>query len=109
MSAPDGGPAFPFKCPGSTTAPEVYYGMTLRDYFAAQALNGYLAGRNCDRDAASRFCVEPVAAACYAYADAVLAAGYKDAALPPQPAAPAVTTTSQRMNTTPITESATRS
>lgn len=31
----DGGPAFPFKCQGPTTAPEVYYGMALRDYLAA--------------------------------------------------------------------------
>lgn len=31
----DGGPAFPFACQGPTTAPEFYYGMTLRDYFAA--------------------------------------------------------------------------
>ena len=76
----DGGPAFPFKCQGSTTAPEFYYGMTLRDYFAAQALNGYLAGRNSNRDEASRFCVDPVAAACYAYADAMLAARERKAA-----------------------------
>lgn len=31
----DGGPAFPFRCQGPTTAPEVYYGASLRDYFAA--------------------------------------------------------------------------
>ena len=36
----DGGPAFPFKCQGPTTAPEVYYGMTLRDWFAGQAASG---------------------------------------------------------------------
>lgn len=34
----DGGLAFPFKCQGPTTAPEIYYGMTLRDYFAAKAM-----------------------------------------------------------------------
>lgn len=33
-----GGPAFPFKCQGPTTAPEFYYGMTLRDYFASKAM-----------------------------------------------------------------------
>lgn len=33
-------PAFPFKCQGPTTAPEIYYGMTLRDYFAAKAMLG---------------------------------------------------------------------
>jgi len=32
-----GGSAFPFKYQGPTTAPEIYYGMTLRDYFAAKA------------------------------------------------------------------------
>jgi len=30
----DGGPAFPFKCQGQTTGPEIYYGMSLRDWFA---------------------------------------------------------------------------
>ena len=82
MSAPDGGPAFPVVASTGDPRDGVYCrdGMTLRDYFAAQALNGYLAGRNCDRDAASRFCVDPVAAACYAYADAMLAAREKDAA-----------------------------
>ena len=39
----DGGPAFPFKCQGPTTGPETYYGMTLRDYFAAAALQGLIA------------------------------------------------------------------
>ena len=38
MSKPDGGPAFPIT--GVLTAP-VYNGMTLRDYFASAALQGY--------------------------------------------------------------------
>lgn len=38
-----GGPAFPFKCQGPTTAPEIYYGMDLRDWFAGKALQGILA------------------------------------------------------------------
>ena len=38
----DGGPAFPFTCQGPTTAPEIYYGMTLRDYFAGQAIIGII-------------------------------------------------------------------
>lgn len=39
MSTKDtGGPAFPLSCEGPTTAPEFYYGMTLRDYFAAKAM-----------------------------------------------------------------------
>ena len=31
-------PAFPSTNQGPTTAPEIYYGMTLRDYFAAKAV-----------------------------------------------------------------------
>ena len=31
-------PAFPSTDQGPTTAPEIYYGMTLRDYFAAKAM-----------------------------------------------------------------------
>ena len=31
-------PAFPSTNQGPTTAPEIYYGMTLRDYFAAKAM-----------------------------------------------------------------------
>ena len=40
MSKNDGGLAFPFACQGPTTGPEFYYGMTLRDYFFAAALQG---------------------------------------------------------------------
>jgi hypothetical protein len=36
-------PAFPFACQGPTTAPEIYYGITIRDYFAAAALQGLIA------------------------------------------------------------------
>ena len=42
MNEKTGGPAFPFECQGPTTAPEFYYGMTLRDYFAAKAMQGLL-------------------------------------------------------------------
>ncbi len=63
----DGGPAFPFKCQGATTAPEVYYGMTLRDYFAAKALNGWLASE--DRITLTE---DAVADVCYGYADAMI-------------------------------------
>jgi len=34
----DGGSAFPFQCQGPTTAPEFYYGMSLRMYLAAKAI-----------------------------------------------------------------------
>ena len=81
MSAQDGGPAFPFKCQGSTTAPEFYYGMTLRDYFAAQALVGCLSNHNLllrvDGESIES---TRVAAADYAYAlaDAMLRARDKE-------------------------------
>lgn len=39
----DGGLAFPFAYQGPTTGPEVYYGMTLRDWFAGMAMQGILA------------------------------------------------------------------
>jgi hypothetical protein len=46
-------------------------GMTLRDWFAGQALGAYLAGRNGD----SRDTARPhVAQTCYEYADAMLKA-----------------------------------
>jgi len=69
MNRDTGGPAFPV---GTS-----YQGMPLRDYFAAKALSGLLAGL--DRDA-RRFMereAEPAAAmakACYTMADAMLKA-----------------------------------
>lgn len=52
-------------------------GMSLRDWFAGQALAAYLAGRNRDsRDTAT----PNTAASCYAYADAMLAARNKEVA-----------------------------
>ena len=61
-----GGPAFPFKCQGTTTAPETYYGMTLRDYFAAKALPVVMPdNRVYPRDAAR---------AAYQFADAMMEA-----------------------------------
>lgn len=43
MSKDTSEPAFPFTCQGPTTGPEFYYGLSMRDYFAAQALQGMLA------------------------------------------------------------------
>lgn len=77
MSARDsGGPAFPQH--GWTKDPDTLkrmresgIGMTLRDWFAGNALQAYLAGRNIDsRDANQNV----VARTCYSYADAMLAA-----------------------------------
>ena len=62
-------PAFPSTTQGPTTAPEIYYGMTLRDYFAAKAMQSYLLDK--DRDS---FTFEQWAAASYEMADAMLEA-----------------------------------
>jgi len=35
-------PAYPFAFQGPTTAPETYYGLTKREYFAAMAMQGIL-------------------------------------------------------------------
>jgi hypothetical protein len=64
----DGGPAFPLPSEPGFPAE---MGMTLRDWFAGQALGAYLAGRNGD----SRDTARPhVAQTCYEYADAMLKA-----------------------------------
>lgn len=61
-------PAFPStKAP--TTAPEIYYGITIRDYFAAKAMQSYLLDK--DRDS---FTFEQWATASYKMADAMLKA-----------------------------------
>lgn len=66
MNVQDGGPAFPV----SEYSHED--GMTLRDYFAAQALEGILAG---DTAQEIRFEErERVSGCCYAWADAMLKA-----------------------------------
>lgn len=40
MNAHD--PAFPFQCQGATTAPEIYYGMSVRTHLAGQMMAGLL-------------------------------------------------------------------
>ena len=72
----DGGPAFP--------VPEMHYGtdtkqrcdnqgMTLRDWFAGMALQGYLAGRNnCADENPMNFERARAASDCYRYADAMI-------------------------------------
>jgi len=75
----DGGPAYP--CHGSNGA-DFQYGMTLRAYFAAAALQGWLAGP-CQGDILDDYLDDDkafaehqaiVAQSCYGYADAMLAA-----------------------------------
>lgn len=67
MSNPinDGGPAFPR---GKDCFGAVQDGMTMRDYFAGQALAGMLADSTCTASSAK------LAAASYEVADAMLAA-----------------------------------
>ena len=63
MSAPikDGGSAFPVMYCSE--------GMSLRDYFAGQALAGMMGHKDC-----SAWTVNEVSSDCYAHADAMLAA-----------------------------------
>ncbi len=73
MDKPDGGPAFPFSAlsPGG---PDIYKdneGMSLRDYFAGQALVGMLASdSSVDRTKVNK---AVWSSAAYAFADAMLA------------------------------------
>ena len=62
-------PAFPSTNQGPTTAPEIYYGITIRDYFAAKAMQSYLLDK--DRDS---FTFDQWANAAYEMADAMLEA-----------------------------------
>lgn len=80
-SIKDGGPAFPragflseIKTPEQVIAQyenKPQQGMTLRDYFAGQALAGIVMNYTTQKFGASEF---TVAAAAYQYADAMLAA-----------------------------------
>jgi hypothetical protein len=67
----DGGPAYPSGLDSSTeTAWPVNEGMTLRDYFAGQALAGLIASKL----HSLAFATQDDAAYCYGVADAMLAA-----------------------------------
>jgi hypothetical protein len=73
MKKDDGGSAFPLvheqdPGPGFDQAFYVEYGMTLRDYFAAKALQGWLAAPRRSRRAKKNLAKD-----LYAYADAMLA------------------------------------
>jgi len=90
MSVNDGGPAFPqpmtFSPNGQPTTPGMYFpdvnGMSLRDWFAGLALQGWLSGP-CQGDVLDDYDHDPkafsqhqkiVGETCYGYADAMLAA-----------------------------------
>lgn len=64
----DGGPAFPLDINGETIG-ATYMGMTLRDYFAAKAMQGFAV------DYEKTFpSIDATAAAAYRWADAMLKA-----------------------------------
>jgi hypothetical protein len=70
----DGGPAFPW-CGDLNDCPTINLGMTLRDYFAAKAIQG-IAARHRVYDEAERkrgeYTAADMAVIAYAYADAML-------------------------------------
>lgn len=66
MSAPDGGPAFPTKVHGNEGVDWVEPGMTLRDWFAGQALAGWVS----DPELTQTY--PEVARGCYEFADAMI-------------------------------------
>ncbi len=84
MSNPDGWPAFPIDAIATSTGPATVrsFDMSLRDYFAGQALNAdFLKAAVIDCD------IEPTALAevatfCYRLADAMLKAAANDGASP---------------------------
>jgi hypothetical protein len=70
----DGGPAFPSTIqyfPDDKNANEEQ-GMTLRDWFAGQALAGMISGLDAKSEGSQA--IKPIAAAAYDFADAMLAA-----------------------------------
>jgi len=73
----DGGPAFPceeqIRCNGEVIDFLKFPGMTLRDWFAGQTLNGYLASWN-DEIPNEFFEPDYVAGRVYEFADAMLKA-----------------------------------
>lgn len=83
MSAQDGGNAFPVNvfrlAGGQMTGPYAEGGMSLRDYFAAQALTGWLADGAMQRAISQMggnkaVALDSIAAGCYEMADAILKA-----------------------------------
>jgi len=70
MNTDTGGPAFPAQDHHG----QKFTGMTLRDYFAAKAMQGWLASFSCEsRHPTESGGAKYVAAASYAMADAMLA------------------------------------
>ena len=69
MKQDDGGPAFPHTVNAADGTPIAHLGMTLRDYFAGQALIGLLAMPDIDHDDRS---MQDVINTAFHYADGML-------------------------------------
>lgn len=69
----DGGPAFPLQSIGPDFAPG-YAGMTLRDYFAAKAMQGLVSGHFAKYGHEDYWPRPEIASEAYEIADAMLAA-----------------------------------
>lgn len=79
MSTHDGGPAFPLTKEASNDYHPhgpIYCGMTLRDWFAGQALMGDLAAQGAETGewSSEKGPADALATRCYAFADAMLEA-----------------------------------
>ena len=76
-----GGPVFPCQPLDRQGYPicEMHPGMSLRDWFAGQALMGWAAGRNHSMDP-EKSSMKAISISCYAYADAMLRAREKSQA-----------------------------
>jgi hypothetical protein len=68
MSALNGGPAFPWREEDGAGGYDQHVGMSLRDWFAGQAMNGFISAST-NRDVLSKLSAQM----CYDMADAMLA------------------------------------
>ena len=66
----DGGPAFPYRDEDGEGGFDQYSGISMRDWFAGQALNGIIAHPGMEPDDASK---KGCAMLAYEYADAMIA------------------------------------
>ena len=66
MNKENGGPAFPVPPLEGQYSPHSPQGMTLRDYFAAKAMQGYMVGTE-------KPCADRISETAYEIADAMLA------------------------------------
>ncbi len=69
-----GGFAFPASGPVEGGGTFTTFGMTMRDWFAGQALTGILSGETKPSDVSAKVWPDAVAVSAYMYADAMLAA-----------------------------------